>query len=127
MNSGAQLITASKLVLPDIVLDDAGLFIKDGQILAVGPRESLPYDPNAQTVNFDGKILAPSLIDLHIHGQKGYEVGPDSTAISVIANTICHFGVTAFLPILSFAPTPRELCDRLKRTVAKISSQKCGA
>src|SRR4029453_4381640 len=43
--------------------------ISDGRIAAVGPDIS-PRQA-AQTVNVDGQIITPGLVDLHVHGFEG--------------------------------------------------------
>lgn len=121
------IISASRLVTPDRVIEDGGVIVQYGRIQAVGLSHELPYIPGAERLDFPGKILAPGLIDLHIHGQNGYEAGADSGAIQVMADAICWSGVTSFLPTLSFAPTPEALCSRLQRAANEIGALKHGA
>src|ERR1700678_558779 len=44
-------------------IQDAIIYIRDGHILAVGPRASLPIPKGSQVIDCTGKYLIPGLID----------------------------------------------------------------
>ena len=60
-------------------------------------RDEIPK--NAEVKDWSGYIIAPGLIDTHIHGVKGHDVMDGTVeAIQEISNTIVQLGVTRFLP-----------------------------
>ena len=68
------ILLARQLFTPAHVIEDAAVSVQDGVITFVGMREALPTPPNARVVDFGDGILAPGLIDIHIHGGAGHDV-----------------------------------------------------
>ena len=54
--------------------------MEDGVITVVGTRAELSTPPNAQVIDFGDAVLAPGLIDIHIHGGAGHDVMERTTA-----------------------------------------------
>jgi N-acetylglucosamine-6-phosphate deacetylase len=67
-------ITAAQLLTPKEKIADPVLLVEDGIIREVGSRNSTTIPAGAKTFDFPGSLLAPSYIDLHIHGSAGYDV-----------------------------------------------------
>jgi 5-methylthioadenosine/S-adenosylhomocysteine deaminase len=65
------LITAKHIVTMDSsrrVLDDAAIAVRDGKILAIGPRAEIePKFSGARTLNVRDKLVMPGLINGHTH------------------------------------------------------------
>lgn len=62
------LTGATVLVGPNLEAQhDATVLIRDGTILAVGPRAEVEIPVNAETIDLSGMTLLPGLIDLHVH------------------------------------------------------------
>jgi imidazolonepropionase-like amidohydrolase len=53
-------------------VDDGTLLVKDGVILAVGPRASVSVPAEASVHDMSGKVLIPGLIDTHSHVGQGW-------------------------------------------------------
>lgn len=49
------------------IITDATVMLRATQIEAVGPRESIPLPPDAETIDLEGKTVIPGLIDCHAH------------------------------------------------------------
>ncbi len=48
--------------------------MEDGVITAVGTRDEVHIPRNARVFDFGDAVLAPGLIDIHIHGGAGHDV-----------------------------------------------------
>jgi N-acetylglucosamine-6-phosphate deacetylase len=90
-------IVEGRLVLADAVVPGR-LEIEDGRIAAVTPLPAAAGGP----------LVAPGLIDVHVHGWGGHSATGDAAALSGMARALLRRGVTSFLPT---APTlaPDEL------------------
>lgn len=81
--------TPNEVIAPGVVL------VEGDTITAVGPVGTTPVPPEAELVQADGMVVAPGLIDLHIHGLLGRDaMGPD---LAQVIRELPAFGVTAFL------------------------------
>lgn len=107
------------VVLPDGILDGC-VYVENGKIIAIGD-ESLPHE---EKVDLGSLYLAPGLIDLHVHGAKGYDFGSCSAeeAATAIHYHLSH-GVTTILPTLAAAPLPQmaKALERLKQCSGKAN------
>lgn len=88
-------------ILPDRILADAVMLVKDGVIQYIGARETSPTDINTkdyQHINGKGLFLSPGFIDQHVHGGGGADF-MDGTAEAFRAITEAHarFGTTGLL------------------------------
>ncbi|HVK05071.1 MAG TPA: amidohydrolase family protein, partial [Armatimonadaceae bacterium] len=59
---GARILPIAGPEIPDGVL-----IVRDGKIVAVGPRASTPVPDGAQVRDVAGKVLMPGLVDTHSH------------------------------------------------------------
>jgi len=103
------LLTASALVLPDSVVNDAWLLIEDGTIRSFGTRgDGLPQ--HSEHHDLPGALLAPALLDIHVHGAAGHDV-MEGTAdgVTPVSTLLAQHGVGAWLPTLVTAATDRTL------------------
>ena len=99
------LLTARQLLTPLERIEDAALLIEDGIIAAVGRREDLTVPASAQVIDFGDAILAPGLIDIHIHGGAGHDVMDASEeGLAVIERLMARHGVTSYCPTTVTAP-----------------------
>ncbi len=71
----------------------------DSKIRAVGPACGVEAWPIKERIDAKGLIVAPGLIDLHIHGCGGRDM-MDATpeALDTMATCLAQHGVTSFLP-----------------------------
>lgn len=60
---------------------------------------------NAELIDAEGGYVLPGLIDIHIHGQQGLEIGfTDVDGIREISRHLIKFGVTAWYPTTTTLP-----------------------
>ena len=98
-------LTGARVVLPDVVLEDAAVLIEDGVIAAINPESGR----GAQTVDLSGKTLIPGMIDLHCDAlEKEVEPRPNvhfplDFACAQADKRNAAAGVTTVFHALSFA------------------------
>ncbi len=95
-------VVTGRLVLDDAVVPGR-ITIEDGFITAVDPAP-------ADAVALAGPLVAPGLIDVHVHGWGGHDATGDAAALSGMARALLRRGVTSFLPTAPSLPeseTPR--------------------
>lgn len=108
----AQYLQAKYVVLPDAVLEDGCLVVKDGQIVEILTKA--PED--VEVTCYSNGILAPGLVDVHIHGYKGHDVMDLNTnGVQEMANHLPETGVTSWLPTTLTAGT--ESLNKAVQTV----------
>ena len=87
----ARLFTRKGLVPGDVCLTPQGL--------------AAPAAADA-TIDVAGAILAPGLVDVHIHGSFDVDCLDGGDSVATMAAGLPRFGVTGFLPSLAAAPLP---------------------
>ena len=75
-----------------------------GRVVTVG--EDAAACP-ARSVELDGLLLAPGLIDLQVNGAAGHDTTDEPASIWAVGEAIAATGVTAFLPTVITAPAGR--------------------
>ena len=91
------LMTNATVIMPDEVRRDCLIVIEDGIISQVGGGE---YDPLLfdQIIDVQNRFLAPGFIDIHAHGNSGYDImDKDAKGLDIIARYHLSRGVTSFL------------------------------
>jgi N-acetylglucosamine-6-phosphate deacetylase len=89
-------VVTGRLVLADAVVPGR-VTIEDGFIATVEP---MPADAAALA----GPLVAPGLIDVHVHGWGGHDATGDAAALSGMARALLRQGVTTFLPTAPSLP-----------------------
>lgn len=83
---------AKYIVLEDRILDDAYMEVENGKIKAFSKKEPEDYEDL-------GEIMAPGLVDTHIHGYGGKDIMDcEPGYLNEISKGILECGVTSFLP-----------------------------
>lgn len=104
------VLLARQLLTPLERIEDAALLIDDGVISAVGPCTALDIPANARALDFGDAILAPGLIDIHIHGGAGRDVMEGSEeSLAAIEQMLARHGVTSYCPTTVTAPMEQTL------------------
>jgi len=104
------VLLARQLLTPMERIEDAALLIDDGIISAIGPRDTVSVPASARIVDFGNSILAPGLIDIHVHGGAGHDVMEGSGAgLVAIERMMARHGVTSYCPTTVTAPMDQTL------------------
>ncbi len=104
------VLLARQLLTPLQRIDDAALLIEDGIISTLGPRAAVTVPANARVVDFGDTVLAPGLIDLHVHGCAGHDVMEGSgEGLATIERMMARHGVTSYCPTTVTAPMDQTL------------------
>lgn len=83
---------ADYFVLEDAMLEDYYMEVEDGVIVGFSKNEPGDYE-------YLGEIVAPGLVDTHIHGYHGKDImNAEEGALNVISKGLLECGVTSFLP-----------------------------
>jgi N-acetylglucosamine-6-phosphate deacetylase len=103
-------LLARELLTPTEAIANGVVLIEDGIIADVGSRDSIALPPTATLVDFGDAIIAPGLIDLHIHGAAGHDVmgGADGN-LAAIERFVAAHGVTSYCPTTVSAPLDSTL------------------
>ena len=96
-------IRGGRVITPLEVFEQADVLIEGGRILAVGP--GLAAAAAEERIEAEGHIVAPGLVDIHVHGSAGHDT-MDATreAIEGMARYFASRGVTAFCPTTMTVP-----------------------
>ncbi len=102
------VLTAAALVLPDRVVEDAWVSVEDGVIAGLGQRgDGLPQ--HQQHHDLPGAVLAPAMLDIHVHGAANHDVMESTASAAAVAAFLATRGVGAFLPTTVTAPMDQTL------------------
>ncbi len=123
------MITAERLLTPHEAIDSPLVIVEEGRISVLESRSAVALPPG-RLLEFPGLVLAPGLIDLHIHGGDGHDVmEADSEAQEEFELRLLRHGVTAYLPTTVTAPLEKILSalDRLGGSISQSDSVNRGA
>ncbi len=89
-------LTNGSIVLPDELVTDSALVIADQRVVGLQAHATLPSDLPQMDVG--GRLIAPGLIDIHIHGAQGHTFNePTTEAFATITETTARNGITSLL------------------------------
>jgi N-acetylglucosamine-6-phosphate deacetylase len=92
-------LTAATLFTPVERIERPLLLLDDGVIREVSSRTARDIPKGCRVVDFGDAILAPGLIDIHIHGAAGRDVMQgDSDSLTTIERFLAKHAVTSYLP-----------------------------
>lgn len=117
-------ILADTILTPQQALSGAAVLIDGGKVVAVGPRNQVPFPPGTTVIPANGRTLVPGFVDIHVHGAGGCDVmDTDPNALPVMAQTLARFGTTAFLPTTVTAPPEQTVAaiERINHCVRSAS------
>ena len=116
-------VYAKQIVLDDQVIDKAYLTIEDGKFGPILMEE--PQD--APIKDYSQSIVAPGLVDTHIHGYKSHDVmDNDFEGIKVISEGLLSCGVTSWLPttLTSSADLLNDVCETIGNHYQEVTGAK---
>lgn len=103
---------ADYFILEDKMLEDYFMEVEDGVIVGFSKNEPGDYE-------YLGEIVAPGLVDTHIHGYHGKDVmKAEEGALNVISKGLLECGVTSFLPT-TLTDSKEKTDAALKRVAAE--------
>ena len=92
------LIHAKRALTPTGEIADAGIFMRDGVIELIGPREGMNLPDDAAEITATDKSAIPGFVDVHIHGAGGLDVMEGTPeALSIVAKSVARHGTTSFV------------------------------
>ncbi len=116
-------VYAKQIVLDDQVIDKAYLTIEDGKFGPILMEE--PQD--APIKDYSQSIVAPGLVDTHIHGYKSHDVMDNNfEGIKVISEGLLSCGVTSWLPttLTSSAELLNDVCETIGNHYQEVTGAK---
>ena len=116
-------VYAKQIVLDDQVIDKAYLTIEDGKFGPILMEE--PQD--APIKDYSNSIVAPGLVDTHIHGYKSHDVmDNDFEGIKLISEGLLSCGVTSWLPttLTSSAQLLNDVCETIGNHYQEVTGAK---
>jgi len=115
-------LTASALFTPLQKIEQPVVLLEDGKILEIDPRAALAIPSGCRIVDFGDAILAPTYLDIHIHGGAGHDVmETDPGALPALERLLAQHGVGGYLPTTITAPVEQTL-GALERLADAIES-----
>ena len=108
---------ADYFILEDAILEDYYMEVEDGVIVGFSKNEPSDYE-------YLGEIVAPGLVDTHIHGYAGKDImNAEEGALDVISKGLLECGVTSFLPT-TLTDSKEKTDAALKRVAAEYKDVK---
>ncbi len=115
--NGGYALVGGRVLLPDGRLEVATVEVVDGRIARVAEGDARPT-AGLDAHDVTGRIVAPGLIDTHVHGRLGRHVMMASReAIDAIGRVLLGYGVTSFV-----GATATVEYGRLMRAVADLAT-----
>src|SRR5580698_3818607 len=102
--------TAGRLFTPTDTIEHPVVLVEHGRVVAIFDRSRGEPPPGVAISDFGDGIIAPGYVDLHIHGNAGYDVMDDSAeALPAIEQMLARHGVTSYFPTTVTAPMDKTL------------------
>ena len=109
--------TAARLLTPNQAIERPLLFVSEGRVAELVSRAEHPVPSNCSLCDFGSNVIVPGFVDLHIHGNAGYDVMDESSAaLPAIERMLAAHGVTSYLPTTVTAPV-----DKLLRALERLA------
>ncbi len=125
MISARTVVTARRLFDGTKLIDDPVLVVEDRRIASISTREAIAQPAGARVLDFAEATLAPSFLDIHIHGAAGHDVMEATPeALAAISGFLAQRGTGGFLATTVTAPLDVTL--RALDGLAKLASQPTG-
>lgn len=112
--------TADYIILEDKVLENYYMEVKKGKIKSFSREKPEEYE-------YLGEIIAPGLVDTHIHGYHGEDImNAKKGALEIISKGLLEMGVTSFLPTTLTDSTERlnEACRVIGQEYKDVTGAK---
>ncbi len=114
------VFTAGRLYSPAEEIANPLLSVEDGRITEVSARRDKDVPGTAQMVDFGDAVLAPSFLDIHLHGGGGVDVmRAAASELPRLGKFLASHGVTGYFPTTVAAPLDAT-CTALERLADAI-------
>lgn len=107
------VLTGCTVYTPDQHFKEGTVIIEEGNIVYAGPADKVNGSSFTILKLAPELIVCPGLIDLHIHGCKGYAVSSDPKEITGLSRSLAGQGVTGFLAT-TFTASLEELAEIIR-------------
>ncbi len=102
--------TAEQLIAPTEVVAQPLLLVAGGRIVEIARRSEQTVPVGVRTQDLGDVVIAPGLIDLHIHGSAGFDVMDDNAAaLPAVERLLARHGVTGYCPTTVTSPLDTTL------------------
>ena len=121
------VLTASSLLTPLEQIPDPVLVMEDGRIAKVGSRQAMEIPAGAQVQDFPKAVLAPGMVDIHIHGGAGHDVmTAGASELEHFERFLARQGVTSYFPTTVTAPIDKTAValERLAAAIETVSARR---
>jgi N-acetylglucosamine-6-phosphate deacetylase len=112
-----KVITAEKLLTPDVTILQPVVVIEDGVIAHISSRVDEAF-PAGETADYLDATLIPAFFDVHIHGSGGADVMEATrSSLTTVGQFLAQHGVGSYLATTVSAPvdtTLKSLCGLAK-------------
>jgi N-acetylglucosamine-6-phosphate deacetylase len=119
-------LIAKTLYTPLDRVENPLLLLEGQHIVEVTSQTARAVPAGARLVDFGDAVLAPGLLDIHIHGGAGYDVmQTHPSALSAVEHLIAKHGVTGYFPTTVTAPIDKILSalERLATAIEESGSR----
>jgi N-acetylglucosamine-6-phosphate deacetylase len=118
-------LVGGDLVLPDRIVPDGVVVVRDGKLQYVGSsRSRIPQ--SSHVISLRGKYVCPGFIDIHIHGGGGADVmDGDLESVRTVTRSHARHGTTTLFPTTSTG-APEQIEAMLKACVQARDSWQIG-
>ena len=114
------VFAAGRLLTPRDAVERPLMLVEQGRILEISARSGRQVPAGVPVADFGDGVIAPGYIDLHLHGNAGYDVMDDvADALPAIEQSLARHGVTSYFPTTVTAPMDATLraLDRLAAAI----------
>ncbi len=102
--------TARRLLTAKGVVEPALMIVDEGRVREIVARADRQLPTGAVHSDFGEGLIVPGYVDLHIHGNAGYDVMDEGAeALPAIERMLARHGVTTYFPTTVTAPMDRTL------------------
>jgi N-acetylglucosamine-6-phosphate deacetylase len=102
--------TAGRLFTPTHSIEHPIVLVEQGRVIEISNRKHRQVPSGVSISDFGDGAIAPGYVDLHIHGNAGYDVMDDAAdTLPAIERSRARHGVTSYFPTTVTAPMDTTL------------------